>query len=194
MKTLVIHPEDPTTTFISPIYAPLRNKTVITGSVSKSELQELIECHDRVIMLGHGAPFGLINPEQFPDAGQFIVGGSMTSSLKNKSNCIYIWCYADQFVTRYGLSGLCSGMFISEEAESVIYGFEDVDLSLINQSNEGFACILSKYIHEPVEILYEKLLFEYGILAENNVIASFNLKRLYLIQIGLIINHYKTAV
>jgi hypothetical protein len=30
MKTLVIHPDDPTTTFLKEVYADLRNKTVIT--------------------------------------------------------------------------------------------------------------------------------------------------------------------
>jgi hypothetical protein len=58
MKTLVIHPEDKTTEFLTTIYANLNNKTVIKGGISKSELRELIEAHDRILMLGHGAPFG----------------------------------------------------------------------------------------------------------------------------------------
>lgn len=58
MKNLIIHPEDPTTTFLSPIYANLKNKTVIKGGITKSELRELIDSHDRVLMLGHGSTFG----------------------------------------------------------------------------------------------------------------------------------------
>lgn len=77
MKTLVIHPEDPTTTFLSPIYANLRNKTVVRGGITKSDLRELIDYHDRVLMLGHGSPFGLLNPGQFPDAGLYIIDDSM---------------------------------------------------------------------------------------------------------------------
>ena len=66
MKTLVIHPEDKSTDFLSPIYAPITNKTVIKGGIYKSELQGLIESHDRIIMLGHGAPYGLLNPRPVP--------------------------------------------------------------------------------------------------------------------------------
>jgi hypothetical protein len=57
MKNLIIHPKDYTTRFLSPIYAPLKNKTFIDVGVTKSELQKIIENHDRVIMLGHGSPF-----------------------------------------------------------------------------------------------------------------------------------------
>jgi len=49
MKNLIIHPEDSTTTFLSQIYAPINNKTVITGDVSKLEIPKLIEAHDRVL-------------------------------------------------------------------------------------------------------------------------------------------------
>jgi hypothetical protein len=61
MKNLIIHPKDHTTRFLSPIYAPLKNKTVINGGVSKYELRFMIETHDRVIMLGHGYPDVLIS-------------------------------------------------------------------------------------------------------------------------------------
>ena len=180
MKNLIIHPEDPTTTFLSQIYAPLTNKTVIRGGISKSELPKLIESHDRVLMLGHGSPYGLLNAGQFPDAGSYIIDDSMVLPLKNKTNSVFIWCHADQFVQRHGLSGLYSGMFISEDGEAFYYGFDDVDWDMIDQSNERFASIVSKYLNEPMEILYQKLLFEYGFMARTNPIARFNLERLYL--------------
>lgn len=56
MKTLIIHPEDPTTSFLSQIYALLTNKTIITGGITKPELWKLIESHDRTLLLGHGTP------------------------------------------------------------------------------------------------------------------------------------------
>jgi hypothetical protein len=114
MKNLIIHPEDQSTTFLSPIYANLQNKTVVRGGVSKSELRELIESHDRIFLLGHGSPFGLLNPSQFTDAGLLIIDDSMALSLKRKSNSIYIWCFASKFVQKHGLAGLNCGMFISE--------------------------------------------------------------------------------
>ena len=180
MKNLIIHPEDPTTDFLSQIYAQLTNKTVIRGGISKSEIPKLIESHDRVLMLGHGSPWGLMNLDQFPDADSYIIDDSMVLSLKNKTNNLYIWCHADQFVQRHGLSGLCSGMFLSEMIELLYYGFDDLDLNMIDQSNERFASIVSKYLNESMEILYQKLLIEYGIITRTNPIARFNLERLYL--------------
>jgi hypothetical protein len=64
-----------------------------------------------------------------------------------------IWCYAGKFVQKHGLSGLCSMMFISEEAEAFYYGFDDIGWDMINQSNERFASIISKYLNQPIEIL-----------------------------------------
>lgn len=106
MKNIIIHPQDPTILFLSQIYAPLSNKTVIKGGVTRSELSKLIETHDRIIMLGHGTPDGLISVGQFPDAGFHIIDESMVEVLKNNTNNIYIWCHADLFVQRHDLSGL----------------------------------------------------------------------------------------
>jgi hypothetical protein len=64
-------------------------------------------------MLGHGSPYGLLNPGQFPDAGLYIIDESMVIPLKNKSNSVYIWCYAGKFAQKHGLAGLNCGMFIS---------------------------------------------------------------------------------
>ena len=131
-------------------------------------------------MLGHGSHYGLLSRGQFPDAGLYIVEDFMVSLLKDKSNSIYIWCHADQFVQRNGLAGLCTGMFISELGEAHYLGFEDIDKNLIDQSNERFSWIISQYINQPIEILYQKLLNEYGLLARTNIIAGFNHERLFL--------------
>lgn len=180
MRNLIIHPEDPTTTFLSTIYANLKNKTVIKGGITKSELRELIDSHDRVLMLGHGSTFGLLNPGQFPDTSSYIIDDSMVLPLKNKSNSIYIWCFASKFVHQHELSGLCTGMFISEVREANSYCFENIDEDLIDMSNRRFSWIISNYVNQPIEILYQKLMYEYELLARKNPIARFNLERLYL--------------
>ena len=59
MKTLVIHPKDSTTDFLSDIYID-KEWTLITKNVSKKILKESIKEHDRIIMLGHGTEKGLI--------------------------------------------------------------------------------------------------------------------------------------
>ncbi len=180
MKTLVIHPEDPTTTFLSQIYARIRNKTVIYGEIPKLELGKLIESHDRIFLLGHGSPYGLLSKGKFPDSGFYVIDDSMALLLKSKTNNFFIWCFAEQFVKRNNLSGLNCGMFISEIREAYSYGFEDVESDIIEKSNELFAFIVSKYINEPMGILYEKLIYEYGLLAKINPIAEYNHKRLFL--------------
>jgi hypothetical protein len=180
MKTLIVHPEDPSTSFLSQIYAPLPNTTVVQSGVTKSELRSLLESHDRILMLGHGSLYGLLNPGQSSDAGLYIIDDLMVLPLKSKRNNIFIWCYAGKFVQKHGLSGLYTGMFINEVREARSYCFENIDENLIGQSNERFSWIVSKYLNQPIEVLFQKILYEYGLLARTNPIAKFNLERLYL--------------
>lgn len=110
-------------------------------------------------MLGHGSPKGLLSAGQFPDAGLHIIDESMVEILKKKPDNIYIWCHADQFVKRNGLSGLRCEMFISEIEEAIYYGFDYINRDLIDESNIGFASIVSKYINEPMDVLYRNLMY-----------------------------------
>ena len=48
MKNLIIHPKDPSTEFLKPIYSNLEDKTVVTDGITKTELRVLIEIHDRI--------------------------------------------------------------------------------------------------------------------------------------------------
>jgi hypothetical protein len=145
-------------------------------------------------MLGHGTPDGLMSVGQFPKAGFLIVDESMVEILKKKPKNIYIWCHADQFVKRNGLTGLCSGMFVSEGEEAICYGFQNLGGDLIDESNNGFASIVSKYINEPMDVLYRNLVYEYGLLAKTNPLARFNLERLYLTLAGINKYHQKVNV
>jgi len=179
MKTLIIHPEDDTTKFLTGIYRNLADKTVITGGITKAELQKHIDDHDRVIMLGHGSPMGLLSVNQFPDCGSYIIDGSMVGLLRYKINNVFIWCDADQFVQRHSLWGFYSGMFISEVNEAWYFDYWDIDQDSIDESNNGFSTVVSNHINKRAEVLYKKVKAEYGVLAKRNPIAQFNLKRLY---------------
>lgn len=79
-------------------------------------------------------------------------------------------------------------MFISEVGEANYYGIDKIGWDMVNQSNERFVSIISKYLNEPNEILYQQLLFEYEFLAKTNPIAKFNIERIYLIYSGNIKN------
>ena len=179
MNTLIIHPADTTTDFLKPIYTSIKNKTVITGGVSKFELRELIKSHHRVIMLGHGTPMGLLSVGQFKD-GFFVIDDSLSDLLSIKENNIYIWCHARDFMLYNQLNGFGTGMFISEVEEAHYFDFGDVGWNVIKESNYRFSSIVGKYINEPLETLYDKLIIEYGSLARENPIAQFNLERLLI--------------
>jgi hypothetical protein len=180
MSNLIIHPRDSSTIFLSKIYKNIPDKTVITGGISKIELMKLIEIHERVIMLGHGSPWGLLSVDQFSYGGNYIVDLTMVELLSQKKDNIYIWCNADQFVERNGLEGFFSGMFISEIEEAWFYNFHDLERNTIEESNYGFVEIVSRYINEPLDMLFQYVLREYQLLGKTNPIAQFNLNRLFL--------------
>ena len=135
MKTLVIHPHDPTTEFLKPVYEHVPDRAVITGGVTREELGALIDSHDRIMMMGHGSPAGLLAVGQFPGAGIFIVDHRLMPVLEKKKNSIFIWCNADHFVEYYELDGFYSGMFVSEVHEAGMMGLTDIDQVLVDQSN-----------------------------------------------------------
>ena len=64
MKTLIIHPNDRSTDFLKPIYAGIKNKTVLNKNVSENTLRQEIQTHDQILMMGHGSPSGLFNVAQ----------------------------------------------------------------------------------------------------------------------------------
>jgi hypothetical protein len=182
-KTLIIHPKDDSTTFLDIVYKNVPNQTLIQGGISKLEIMKLIESHDRVMMMGHGSPYGLFHVGQFfhcgPTYGGYIIDESMVSLLKEKDNSVSIWCNADQFVECHSLGGFYSGMFISEVGEANYCGLPGMDQEEVDESNYAFVNIISKYINEDKNTIPENVKKEYGILAEENPIALYNNNRLY---------------
>lgn len=179
MKTLIIHPEDPSTQFLEVVYQPIKNKTVITGGVTKYELKKIIFEHDRVMMMGHGSPRGLFSVGQFAQQGGYIIDDICVPELKRSEDNVYIWCNADRFVEAYDLKGFYSGMFISEVGEATYCGLPGMSQEIVDESNFGFCEILAKYINDDSANILRKVKKEYGLIAENNPVAFYNHKRLY---------------
>ncbi len=179
MKTLIIHPEDESTSFLDIVYKNIPNKTVITGGCSKADVQQLIREHDRIMMMGHGSPAGLFSVGMFQYSNGYIIDHNTAPILKNKDNSVFIWCNADKYVQTLGLKGFYSGMFISEIEEADYCGIPGTDQELIDESNFGFCNIISKYINEDKNVIHENVLKEYGVIAENNPVALYNHMRLY---------------
>lgn len=59
-KVLVIHPEDSSTDMLQAVYFDKGYDVIRDQSISNDELVEQIRSHDKIIMLGHGTPDGLI--------------------------------------------------------------------------------------------------------------------------------------
>jgi len=178
MKTLIIHPQDESTDFLKPIYESVENKTLVTGGITFDELKELIKSHDRIIMMGHGSPFGLFSIGLFKETTGHIINEQMVEVLKEKDNCLYIWCNADQFVERFGLKGFYSGMFISEVSEASWYRIL-TNQDVVDESNNRFAELVSEHINKPTNEIYELVKEQYGLLKETNPVVSYNEERLY---------------
>lgn len=173
MKTLVLHLEDETTDFLKPIYAGIKDVTILTvPQKSPFALARLIEAHDRLIFLGHGLPSGLIGY-----IGAFSSQVVISAIRAKKDNVIYIWCNADQYVSRYKLSGFSTGMFISEFGEALYCKLANFDRDEIEFSNNEFSRIVAKYIDLPTKELREKVYEEYNI--SDSLVADYNRKRLY---------------
>jgi hypothetical protein len=184
MKTLVIHPVDPSTTFLDIVYKNIpADELTLIQSGTKQEVRELIESHDRVMMMGHGSPNGLFAVGQFRDVNTFsgyVIDQTMVELLKEKDNSVFIWCNADRFVDHYDLKGFYSGMFISEVGEATYCGLPGMDQETVDESNYGFVNIISKYINEDKVTIYDNILYEYGAIAKDNPVALYNYNRLYI--------------
>jgi len=147
MKTLVIHPYDPTTEFLSVIYSEHEDWNVIKSDIGVDRLKSEIKCHDRIIMLGHGNSLGLgVN-------SKYIIDKNFVPILKKKE-CVCIWCDADVFTEANGINGLCTGMIISDIDESYLFCVSST-IEEIEFSNKLFASAISKAIDcdNPLDVI-----------------------------------------
>ena len=70
-------------------------------------------------------------------------------------------------------------MFISEVGEALYCGLPGTQQDEVDESNYGFVNIVGKYINEDKNVIYENVMKEYGIIAEENPVALYNHNRLY---------------
>lgn len=180
MKTLVIHPEDESTTFLRPIYQNIPGATIVTKNISAKTLREVIAANDQIIMLGHGSPSGLFNVSNIGQ-GLFAVGSQHADMLRDKK-CIYVWCHARKFTTAHNLPGLATDMFISEVDEANYCGVSATQ-DEVNDSNDSFAKLLGEQLVNSTinyDTIYSTIKESYGVLATSNAVARYNHERWYL--------------
>jgi len=138
MKTLVIHPYDPTTEMLGDSYEGKGWTVIRDNSTPKRHLKEAIKEHDRIVMLGHGSPFGLFAK------GRIIIDSTYAYLLREKK-LIAVWCDADKFFEKYNLKGFYTGMIISETHEARFCKVEATQDD-VDESNELFGNALTESI------------------------------------------------
>lgn len=171
-KVLVLHPDDRSTDFLKSIYKNIKCTVITEFDGNIGALIKKAKNHDRIIMLGHGTPWGLLGFGWLFNDEEFV------GILREKSNNVYIWCNADKYVRPRALKGFFSGMFISEVGEAYMYNIRATQ-GEINFSNALFANILGEIIHydSPLKIQKEiKALYQSGVFP---AVTSFNNERLY---------------
>lgn len=167
MKTLVIHPDDRTTDFLKTIYEG-KDYTVMTDrKLPIVYVLKQVKLHDRIMMMGHGSPGGLIGHFDLFRTPEFI-------ELLRKKQCVCIWCNADQYVERFGITGFYTGMFISEVSEARYFGIQ-VDKEHINYSNNLFVKHFREVQDSPTVLSDIKQLYA----DEKSEVINFNNERLY---------------
>lgn len=186
--TLVIHPKDPTTDCLGVIYEG-RGWTVIRDfNTPREVVEEQIRRHDRIILLGHGSPEGLMagsmvkgldGKESFYRFSHLIVGAAQAPLLRDKET-FSIWCNSDAFFRRYKVGhGLHTGMIISEVGEEVYcLGRAVLDEQQMAGNMELFCGAFARYIDLSPEEMREKVLEEY--VGEDEV-TQFNRERIIVL-------------
>lgn len=145
MGTLVIHPDDRSTDFLSAIYEG-KDWTVMRHYVSSNEIKDAIKAHDRIIMMGHGSDEGL-----YGKYGGLLITSELVYLLREKY-CVCIWCYAKEFFEKYKLKGKYTDMIISELEEANYMNVATANASHILQSNNLFALTMRDFVNDEITL------------------------------------------
>jgi len=167
-KTLVIHPYDPTTNMLEHVYRNNPDYFVCRDNgISRKDLYELISKFDRIIMLGHGSPCGLINSAR----NGYLIDDSFADLLKTKET-VSVWCYSSSYFERYGMKGFHTGMIISEVGEEIMmFGYSPLDEEQMLKNFEQLSKVLGECIDSSPEQMREYVLANYN---NNDKVTEFN--------------------
>lgn len=170
MKTLVIHPEDETTNFLKDIYIDKDFDVIQNKTYPKCRLNYKIKKYDRVILLGHGMPTGLIG------GYGMIIDQENVEALQGRS-IIGIWCYAKQFIKANNLRAFATNMFISEKHEADLLGIRATEHQ-IAYSNRLFAIAVRENLHLPMHLMQREVLGIYR--CRYNPVIRYNYRQMIL--------------
>jgi len=178
-NVLVIHPNDRSTDFLKLIYDG-KGYDVVNFDIEelkfhpgwcKDYAMEMIERHDKIILLGHGTPGGLLNPR----VGGYIVDDSFADILKEKE-VVSIWCYSDMFFKGNNIfnNQFHTGMIISEVLEQLmVLGRVYLDHEEQLKNMELFGKVVGECIEKSPEEMKEHILKYY---VGEDPVTQFNRK------------------
>ena len=175
-NTLVIHPKDLTTDCLEVIYEGRGWDVIREYDALSARVRREIQKHDRIIMLGHGTPYGLLAGADtdygFVRFHHYIVDYKLAKELKKK-NTFSIWCHSDEFFRRHGIPGFHSKMVISEvDEEWAVLGKAPLDEEEMEKNMEVYCEGFRKYLDlDNPEEMVKNILEEYNIPDE---VTQFN--------------------
>ena len=163
MRILVIHPNDPSTQFLCRLYEDLPNVTKLTEENSDKEIREALQHgnYDLYMFLGHGGEDGLYAPtkvrHEWMQFGRCIINSSHVQFMRNKV-CFGIWCNANIFAVKYSLTGIFTGMVISEIIEAYMWNVPVKDQEEMTAHDELWCGALKDcYNNTSLELVPEKM-------------------------------------
>lgn len=172
MKTLFVHPYDPSTEFLHIVYDRHANNsdvTIINGEklnkIKRKDFIKAIKDNDRIVFMGHGTEYGLLDMIR----KRYVITPNEVQFIKDKEVICY-WCNANIFVEKYDLNAFSTGMFVSEIDEAKWYNLP-TEQELIDESNTLFCKTLSSCIFDSLEIIHDRINNEY---IGDNPIIKFN--------------------
>jgi len=170
-NTLVIHLDDRSTDFLKLIYKDKGYDVLNDGSMSDGELREEIKNHDKIIMMGHGLPGGLINPNRRLGSNLFFINDSHADLLREKET-ISIWCFSDEYFKRNNIPGFHTKMIISETGEEFyMLGHIPLDKEEILDNMKFMSEKFSECIELKPEEIKDYMIKNYN---RNDEVSEFN--------------------
>lgn len=184
-KTLVIHTQDKSTDFLRVIYEhkgyDVLNEFGIKysySSTAKKELMKKMKKYDRIIMLGHGTPQGLLNVEDGMYVG-YIIDKDFKDILAQKET-ISIWCNSDKFFRSLDIKGFHTGMIISEVIEAMYcLGKTPLNEQETLDNMYAFATIVRLCIDEEPQVMKKFILEHYNF---DDEVTKYNRDNIIVIE------------
>ena len=130
----VVHPKDRTTAVLSGLYEGLEVQ-LLDETMTNNEIRHYLNHanpFEPLMILGHGSDKGLYSRKDDTAEGfdRILVGKHHLYYLRQQHRLMGIWCHANLFAKEHHLSGLFTGMFISEMSEAYEYGVETTEEEL----------------------------------------------------------------